>query len=354
MSWPGKLLAIALPLAVLGAAAWQVETHHVVRHPVSAGTASTGAMARRLPPPRCVALPRPFVGVSVARPVAGRLATFTDATGITPSVLEYYTVFGAGFDYGRADAALRESAVPLVQWNPYSTKLSAIASGAYDGYLRRFAAAIRSLRCPILLSFGHEMNGPWWRWGLAHQSASSFRAAWRHIHDIFTKAGAVNVSWVWNPNVVSNFNHVAFPGRWWPGARYVDMVGLDGYYWNPRDTFASVFGSTLAYVRHLAPGKPVMIAEVGAYPGRQMAARIGNLFFWASARHLAGVVYFENVGHENWLLAGHPAAIAAFRHWVSRFAQRHDRARQHLTRTRSARSARWQPIRRRPATGLPR
>jgi mannan endo-1,4-beta-mannosidase len=298
---PGKPLAIILPLLLVAAAAYSL-----VRHPAHPAEAAAGAPFR---PASCARLAVPFTGVVVAPPQGQSLREFTLVSSLRPSVLEYYVVFGDRFDASRAGIAAQAGAVPLMQWNPVDSSLSAIADGSYDVYLRAFAAAVRDFDCPLMLSFGHEMNRPWFSWGARRQPAAAFVAAWRHIHGIFAAAGASNVTWVWNPNVGSS---AASLRRWWPGPAYVGMVGLDGYYLSPRDTFRSIFRVTLRAVRRIAPGMRVLIAETGAYPGPGMARRVANLFAGAKAAGLAGVVYFDIARQRDWHLEDDPAALAAF------------------------------------------
>ena len=75
-----------------------------------------------------------------------------------------------------------------MQINPKDVSLAAIASGHYDSYLRSYAEAVRSYRGPVILSFGHEMNGSWYSWGYRHTSPAVFVAAWRHIVTLFRAA----------------------------------------------------------------------------------------------------------------------------------------------------------------------
>jgi beta-mannanase len=37
--------------------------------------------------------------------------------------------------------------------------------------------------------------------------------------------------------------------QWWPGASWVNLVGIDGYYYRSSDTFSSVFSRTIAQIR---------------------------------------------------------------------------------------------------------
>lgn len=312
----GKTLAVAIPLMLVAAAGWATLTPTAGSLPVS--------MRRAEPAPRhCAGLKLPFVGLSAPSPVAQHLQLFTRVTRVRPAVLEYYSVFGDPFSMARANLAVRAGTVPLLQWLPSHKSLAAIASGSFDGYVRRFATDVRVFKCPILLSFGHEMNGPWWSWGLRHQSPAQYRAAWRHLYRVFAHVHASNAVWVWNPNVTGH-NSVKSPVAWWPGAGYVNMTALDGYDWLPGDTFSNVFKPSLAILHRLAPGKPVMIAATADYPGAEMPSRIHNLFHGAAANGLIGVVYFDHHSHHaNWRIEGNSAAVAAFRAGVKRLMARY-------------------------------
>jgi Glycosyl hydrolase family 26 len=297
---PGKPIAIGLPLVLVAASAYSL-LYHAPRPTRAAESASVR-------PASCARLTVPFTGLVVAPPEGRSLRTFTLISRLRPGVAEYYTDFGDRFDARRAVTAEQAGAVPLMQWNPVRSSLSAIAGGRYDGYLRGVAAAVRHFGCPLMLSFAHEMNRPWFSWGATRQPPAAFVAAWRHIHRVFAAAGAANVIWAWNPNVGSP----ASLQRWWPGSAYVTMVALDGYYFTPRDTFGSIFGAAVRAVRRLAPGLQVMIAETGAYPGPGMTRRISNLFTGAKAAGLAGVIYFDIARQRDWRLEDDPAALTAF------------------------------------------
>src|SRR5207245_11814940 len=127
-----------------------------------------------------------------------------------------------------------------------------IASWQYDAYLISFARAVRAHRDPVILSFGHEMNGTWFSWGWRHESPSVFVTAWRHIVTLFRAQGTRNVTWLWTINIVKTKNgRIPGPASWWPGSSYVTWVGIDGYYLKPSWEFVSMFGPTVAAVREL-------------------------------------------------------------------------------------------------------
>src|SRR6266568_3348471 len=130
------------------------------------------------------------------------------------------------------------------------------------------------------LRFDWEMNG-WWQfpWATALDPTSGnainsntpqdYVNAWRHVHDIFTKVGATNVSWVWCPNISSNGTIPL--SQLYPGNTYEDWVCLDGYNKDPNtwQTFAQVYSgssyngnhNSYAEITSVAPSKPLMIGE---------------------------------------------------------------------------------------------
>ena len=146
-----------------------------------------------------------------------------------------------------------------------AVSVAEIAAGRYDGYLSAYAEAVRAYRHPVILSFGHEMNGWWSSWGYTHTSPATFVAAWRHIVTLFRDLGARNVTWLWTVNIINDTpgGKIPPPAPWWPGNSYVTWVGIDGYYLKPSWQFAPLFGPTIAAVRALT-SDPILIAETGA------------------------------------------------------------------------------------------
>jgi hypothetical protein len=135
-------------------------------------------------------------------------------------------------------------------------------------------------------------------------------AAWRHIVDVFRMVGTRNVTWLWTINVIDAHAHSLNPRRWWPGARYVDWVGIDGYYRRPAWRFAALFGPTIKAV-HKYTLDPILISETGVAPRAGKVKKIGNLFAGIRTYGLLGLVWFDAVAHEDWRINDH-AAIEAF------------------------------------------
>jgi hypothetical protein len=260
----------------------------------------------------------PMLGVAISSQSPAAALAFARLTGIPPGVIAYYVSFGSPLQ--SVDAFLRAGVLPLIQLDPSHASVAAIAAGQYDTYLTSIAAKLRDGGKPVALSFGHEMNGSWYSWDPPQTSPADFIAAWRHIHGVFQTTGARNVIWVWtvddvNPQVIS---------EWWPGDAYVTWVGIDGYYWTPRERFAQIEGPTIQSVRRLTRD-PLILTEVAVYPNPQSAAQVQDLFRSAAGYHVKAVIWFNQDRERAWSLQGDPAALAAFRKAAHGWSRRGDR-----------------------------
>ena len=244
----------------------------------------------------------------------GGVTAFTRTTGAKPDVVMYYSGWFVPFKAAFAATVANNGAVPLVQMDPDNVSLAAIAAGKYDAYLFSYAEAVRAYRHPVIMSFGHEMNGYWYSWGYRKTSPAVFVAAWRHIVKIFRVLGAQNVTWLWTVNIINDTHggQIPRPGQWWPGSSYVNWVGIDGYYLKPSWKFAPLFGPTIAAVRSVT-ADPILIAETGAVPAADQPAKIDDLFNGIRQYGLLGFVWFDstNTQHQDFGISS-PAAVASF------------------------------------------
>lgn len=250
-----------------------------------------------------------------------KVTAFANATGTKPDVVMYYSGWYVPFPAGFAATAARNGAVPLVQMDPDGIKIAQIAAGRYDGYLSSYAEDVRAYKHPVIVSFGHEMNGDWSSWGYRHTAAKAFVAAWQHIVRLFRALDARNVTWLWTVNIINNTKRgtIPSPAPWWPGSAYVDWVGIDGYYLKPNWQFAPLFGPTIGAVRALT-GDPILIAETGAVPAAGQPAKISDLFAGIHSYGLLGFVWFDTTNSvgQSFGITG-PAAVAAFRKGASTY-----------------------------------
>lgn len=231
-----------------------------------------------------------------------------------PAVVLSYSGWWTPFTGALADDERAYRSVPLIQIDPDPVKLASVTAGKYDAWLRSYARSVEAFGQPVILSFAHEMNGTWYSWGAGHVTPSVFIAAWRHVVQVFRSEGATNVTWLWT---VSSTNAASAVRQWWPGAGYVNWVGVDGYYYLPTDTFTSVFGKTISQVRKFS-SDPILISEtaVGPIAG---PGKIAELFKGIRKEHLLGLVWFDHaqhdgIYHQDWRLEDHPAMLAAFSH----------------------------------------
>jgi membrane-bound metal-dependent hydrolase YbcI (DUF457 family) len=213
-------------------------------------------------------------------------------------------------------------AVPMVSWEPWNEagqgyRLSAIAHGRYDGFIRRSAREAKEWGGPILLRFGQEMNGSWapWQRGVDGTTGPRFVAAWRHLVRIFRAVGATNVSWVWCPYVDNG--DLPFM-NFYPGGKWVDWLALDGFNWGAPiawQSFPKVFDRSYRKLASLS-SKPIMIAETGSNEAggdkarwlqRSLRLQLPRL------KRVRAVVWFDATDEADFRIDSSSAALAAFR-----------------------------------------
>jgi mannan endo-1,4-beta-mannosidase len=308
-----------------------VATHHTTIPALTTSAASSGpsqaAPSQTAPSPAVGPAPceraglrEPFAGIAINPNITRHVQAFQRATGAHIQLVEFYNPFTSPFRRWEAQQATALGALPLIQLNPRNISLKRIAAGQYDQRIRQYADAVRAFRCRVALSFGHEMNGWWYTWGLPWTKPSTFIAAWRHIHDIFASEHASNVIWSWDPShLYQHYAHksASLASEWYPGDAYVDWIGLDGYL-RTGTTFGGIFGRQLRNIRSMT-SKPVYIAETGVASGPGQAAQITGLFAAARKFRLTGLVWFDLDGKKPWRLEGRPAGLAAYRKAVAAF-----------------------------------
>lgn len=270
--------------------------------------------------------------------------------GAPVRVLSWYQAWGARYADCKGEMVTRSHhhrLTPLITWEPWRLPadlppgtplwdqpefaLANIASGVYDGYVRSWALTLAAAGHPVYLRPFHEMNGNWYPWGGAVNGnhPRTFRRAWRHLRRLFREEGADNVAFVWCP-----YAHSVPEGpenaleQYFPGAEEVDWLALDGYNWGTTQSwsewqsFVQVFEPAYRRLLQLAPGKPMMIAEVGcAEQGGDKGAWIREaLTALASRLSRVQVLVWFNVDKEcDWRLTSSPAALQAFREEAWRF-----------------------------------
>jgi len=256
---------------------------------------------------------RHFVGVALETNIIQNARSFARITRLHPTMLEIYMRFGTDFPKPAASRIVHFKSTPFIQLNPRRAPLRRIDRGRYNSYIRKLALQVKRFKHHVILSFGHEMNGHWSSWSRPHATPHQFIQAWRIIVRIFRHNHVNNVTWSWDPS------HTGTSAReWWPGSRFVDRVGIDGYFRHGQ-TFRQIFQKQLRIIRRLTH-KPVFIAETSVAKGHGQARQVRALFNGVRRYHLAGFVWFNVNRLEHWRLQHRPGAIEAFRRCTRRMA----------------------------------
>lgn len=268
---------------------------------------------------------------------SGAVASVADAAGVAPNMSETFTTWIQDFPAGTVADSYAQNELPVITWEPWAqggtTKaqanqpayaLSQIISGRYDAYITKFAQAAAAEKWPLALRFAHEMNGNWYPWceNVNGNAPGSYVAAWKHVHDIFTQAGATNVIWVWGPNILRGAQSKLDLDELYPGDDYVDWIGLSAY--DDHETTADqLLDPTLQKIRSFT-NKPVLLAETGSQPGTQKAGWTADLLNWVQQRHdVIGFVWSEYlVGRggstADWRFDADPVTQSAFRDGIKK------------------------------------
>jgi len=204
----------------------------------------------------------------------------------TLPLIHLYTAWGGSpaeqFPMKKLRAICNLGSIPVVTWEPWLTSfapekyplleniekrdingLQSIAKGNYDFYISEWAKNAKKLEKTFFIRFGHEMNDPYrYPWGPQNNKAEDYKAAWKHIVDIFRKEEATNVIWIWSPHpAYKNYND------YYPGDEYVDWIGTGilnygtvatwSQWWSFKEIFNNFYVETSTYK------KPIMISELG-------------------------------------------------------------------------------------------
>ena len=231
-----------------------------------------------------------------------QIPAFQKRVGRSMGIYSYYTNFTNPPAPQVLSAIRSYGAIPFISWHCYD--VTAVASGAEDSVISYYASHLKSYGGPILMRWYWEMNNPFSEAGInagcnGYSNPIEYVAAWKHIYTVFQSAGATNVAFVWNPTA----KKVAT--AWYPGSRYVNWIGGDGY--DRTNTGAAAFATYFAtfYATYALNGKPLLVGETGAAPSDQRA------YLWGVARQLPtlypdikALVYFDGSTGSNWVLAG--------------------------------------------------
>jgi hypothetical protein len=236
-------------------------------------------------------------------------------------------------DYARADSRGYVPMVDISTWdanagmNQPNFRLANIANGAHDSYLKKWASDAKAYGKPILYRLNWEQNGNWFIWSerANGNQPGDYVKMWRHVHDIFTQAGASNVKFVWCPNAI--YSGSIPLDTLYPGDEYVSYTCADVYNWgtnparnNSWKSFEQAFAATYAELVRIAPGKSILIGETASSEyGGSKADWIRDMFKVLPVKFpkVTGVYWFNWYNDMDWTVETSQAAQDAFKAAVS-------------------------------------
>ena len=253
--------------------------------------------------------------------------------GTSPTYAMYFMDIDMAFpkDIIRFNATRNINTILSQELRRYSNRedahaLDSILAGKWDGQFRRFAREAKASREVIYYRFGFEMNGDWFPWG---EQPEKFAKAWKRAWKIFREEKADNVRWVFSANVIWDEKTVKkdiLP--YYPGDKYVDIVGLDGYNFGDNHSrhhkwksFSEVFKVSMDGLKRHFPRKPVWITEIGCAEGPGKAEWIQDFLARFTADPAVRVFIWFNedkqyAGEPNWRFDSDDDSLKKFRNWA--------------------------------------
>lgn len=207
--------------------------------------------------------------------------------GKATNMVGFFQGFDQDFNANAVQRSWANGRLPMMTWESVPAKTGNdqpyvpgytnedIISGKFDAYLTQYAQALKANGMPLVIRFDHEMNGQWYNWSESSKqqnAAGSYTAMWKHVWQVFQDNGANQYAiWDWSPSRIDKLGNTKYQTleylqNYYPGAEYVDWVGMSGYYRDASEqpTFENTFGATLAQIRQVAPDKNIVLNEIGA------------------------------------------------------------------------------------------
>ncbi len=236
--------------------------------------------------------------------------------GVAPPTREHYSAHKGRYPHTLAKFAREiwsKGAIPMVTWADWGSTLSGdscqdVADGKFEQFFQDAAQELKRWidedpNRRIYIRLCHEMNIEGYRWS---RNPDSFVRMWRYLWNVFNAKGfaKTNLQWVW---CVNNEDYKAAPAeRFYPGAAFVDWLGIDGYNWGADSTWADAEGVW----------RPAARVFDGKRPGAEMLGRIRRL-----ARDGSKPIGIQEVGTTSSHSRGRTPNVAEKERWVSEFFQ---------------------------------
>ena len=252
------------------------------------GSAYLGAWVRPLPVGKVTALDQEL----------NQLPSFNSGLSRPLSVVHVYQDWATPTPATTMHQVLAQGGTPMIDWRCGESD-AAVLSGRSDAMITAFASELAQLKAPVFLRWFYEFNfpnSPDYATCISSLGPAGYAAAFRHIHALFTAAGATNVAFVWCLSAAGQDQDWI---RYYPGPSYVDWIAVDGYLRNSATytpgEFATRFGPW--YSAFASFGKPLMITETATLSGGQ-AQYLSDIRNTLDTGYpmIKGVLYFDAPG----------------------------------------------------------
>ena len=210
-----------------------------------------------------------------------------------------------------------------------------IANGSQDVYLHALALDIRDWGKPAFFTFQHEPESlicprdiPCDTTTRYYGTTTDYKAAWRHIVEVFRAAGVTNLSYVWQTGSYrwSYPSDYRFGPNNYPGSDVVDWIAVDPFNkgtpkWQDMSTMIQPW-----YAWAQKQGKPLMIGAFGSVEDHGDPNRRAQWFARAETDlvqqfpQVHALMYFDNnpsgTPVDDWrLFDGNAVSLAAYKAW---------------------------------------
>jgi hypothetical protein len=186
---------------------------------------------------------------------------------------------------------------PNVRLEPDKYTYAHIVAGDWDTYLTSWAQDARTWGGRVVVRFAHEMNAPWFPWGIGRygNTPRNYKAAWRHVVTM-VRGIAPNVRFMWAPNAPCGARCVDY-SLIYPGDDYVQLVGFSSYNWtgNTKLPMASMYRATVQNLMAVSDRR-IVAAETGIKgPGAGRGAWLARGYrdVYQQYPRMKGIIYFD-------------------------------------------------------------
>ncbi|MET1064783.1 MAG: beta-mannanase, partial [Arthrobacter sp.] len=164
--------AVDLVIPETGGPVVSVQAAAATTRTAASFTFTSSSPAEPVPAPAPNTAPLRFgVGTAGGPLAAGELDEVSGLVNEAPSIILSYKDFHQPPPLAELDAARARGAEVLLTWEPWTWgggtaqpaySLDRITAGDFDPYLRQWGQALAGWGHPVMLRFGHEMNGSWY------------------------------------------------------------------------------------------------------------------------------------------------------------------------------------------------